>query len=99
MRSRFMARRITGGRGFAFERRCVERPVAKVASFPASAAMESTEVTAPWSEERALLAAIRAGDRDAAEEMVERTYSAVYASLYRLCGEGDLAADLTQETF
>ena len=56
-------------------------------------------MTAPWSEERTLLAAIRAGDRDAAEEMVERTYSAVYASLYRLCGDGDLAADLTQETY
>jgi len=30
---------------------------------------------------------------------VERTYSAVFASLYRLCGDGDLAADLTQETY
>lgn len=73
--------------------------MAKVASFPAAATVESTAVTAPWSEERALLSAIREGDRDAAEEMVERTYSAVYASLYRLCGEGDLAADLTQETY
>ena len=54
---------------------------------------------APWNEERRLLAAIRGGDRTAAEELVERTYSAVYASLYRLCGDGDLAADLTQETY
>ncbi|HLJ73162.1 MAG TPA: sigma-70 family RNA polymerase sigma factor [Thermoanaerobaculia bacterium] len=54
---------------------------------------------APWSEERRLLAAIRGGDRSAAEELVERTYSAVYASLYRLCGDRDLAADLTQETY
>ena len=54
---------------------------------------------APWNEERRLLAAIRGGDRSAAEELVERTYSAVYASLYRLCGDGDLAADLTQETY
>jgi RNA polymerase sigma-70 factor (ECF subfamily) len=46
-----------------------------------------------------MLAAIRAGDRMAAEELVERTYSAVFASLYRLCGDGDLAADLTQETY
>ena len=56
-------------------------------------------VLAPWNEERRLLAAIRGGDRTAAEELVERTYSAVYASLYRLCGDGDLAADLTQETY
>jgi len=56
-------------------------------------------VIAPWSEEKRLLAAIRGGDRAAAEEMVERTYSAVYASLYRLCADGDLAADLTQETY
>ncbi len=54
---------------------------------------------APWSEERRLLAAIRGGDRTAAEELVERTYSSVYASLFRLCGDGDLAADLTQETY
>ena len=60
---------------------------------------EPESVLAPWNEERRLLAAIRGGDRSAAEELVERTYSAVYASLYRLCGDGDLAADLTQETY
>lgn len=54
---------------------------------------------APWSDERRLLAAIRGGDRMAAEEIVERTYSAVFASLFRLCADGDLAADLTQETY
>lgn len=54
---------------------------------------------APYNEERRLLAAIRAGDEQAAEELVERTYSAVFASVYRLCGDGDLAADLTQETY
>jgi len=56
-------------------------------------------VIAAWSDERRLLVQIRDGDRAAAEEIVERTYSAVYASLYRLCADGDLAADLTQETF
>lgn len=56
-------------------------------------------MNAPWGEERRLLNAIRSGDRDAAEELVERTYSAVFASLYRLCGDSDLAADLTQETY
>jgi len=68
-----------------------------VASFPAQA--ERDEVTARWGEERRLLAAIRGGDRTAAEELVERTYSAVFASLCRLCGDRDLAADLTQETY
>jgi RNA polymerase sigma-70 factor (ECF subfamily) len=72
--------------------------VAKVASFPAAQA-ESESMLAPWGEERRLLAAIRAGDRAAAEEMVDRTYPAVFASLVRLSGDSDLAADLTQETY
>ena len=47
-----------------------------------------------------LFAAARAGSRDAAEAVVETTYRFVYASLYRLCGgDGELAADLTQETY
>jgi RNA polymerase sigma factor (sigma-70 family) len=73
--------------------------VAEVARFPASQRVERDAVTSPWNEEARLLAAIREGDQAAAEELVERTYSAVYASLFRLCGEGDLAADLTQETY
>jgi RNA polymerase sigma factor (sigma-70 family) len=72
--------------------------VAEVASFP-TAQTERAEVSTPWGEERRLLEAIRAGDRAAAEEMVERTYSAVFASLFRLCGDSDKAADLTQETY
>jgi RNA polymerase sigma-70 factor (ECF subfamily) len=56
-------------------------------------------VFAPWNEEGRLLAAIRGGDRTAAEELVERTYSAVYASLYRMCADSEMAADLTQETY
>src|SRR5689334_14528953 len=52
-----------------------------------------------WSDEQTLLAAIRQGDAAAAEELVDRTYSAVFASVYRLCGDRDLAADLTQETY
>ncbi|HEX7153732.1 MAG TPA: sigma-70 family RNA polymerase sigma factor [Thermoanaerobaculia bacterium] len=73
--------------------------MAEVAPFPAQPQVERDAVTSPWSEEARLLAAIRSGDQAAAEELVERTYSAVYASLYRLCGDGDLAADLTQETY
>lgn len=61
-------------------------------------AAESSGAAAPADEHR-LLAAIRGGDRSAAEEMVDRTYAAVFASLCRLCGDGDAAADLTQETY
>jgi RNA polymerase sigma-70 factor (ECF subfamily) len=46
-----------------------------------------------------LLAALAAGDRGAAERLVEKTYRGVYALLRRLCGDPDLAADLTQETY
>jgi RNA polymerase sigma factor (sigma-70 family) len=71
--------------------------VANVARFPSRQAEEPTRWT--WPDERRLLEAVRSGDRAAAEEMVDRTYSAVFASVYRLCGDSDLAADLTQETY
>jgi RNA polymerase sigma factor (sigma-70 family) len=71
--------------------------VAKVAEFPRAA--PAAAKPSLWPTERELLEAIRSGDRAAAEEMVDRTYSAVYASLVRLCGDSDLAADLTQETY
>ena len=58
-----------------------------------------SDVSSPLRDERDLLQAIRAGDRTAAEDLVERTYSAVFASVYRLCGDRELAADLTQETY
>jgi RNA polymerase sigma-70 factor (ECF subfamily) len=50
-------------------------------------------------EEGRLLAALAAGDRGAAERLVERTYHGVFALLRRLSGDPDLAADLTQETY
>lgn len=53
----------------------------------------------PDGEEGRLLSALAAGDRGAAERLVERTYRGVYALLQRLCGDPDLAADLTQETY
>lgn len=68
-----------------------------VASFPAPHPEHAAAGTG--ADERTLLQAIRAGDRAAAEELVERTYSAVFASLCRLCGDNDLASDLTQETY
>src|SRR5512135_3162304 len=72
--------------------------VAKVAPFPTAVA-ESDGTIEPAVEERHLIAAIRGGDRSAAEELVDRTDGAVFASLCRLCGDSDLAADLTQETY
>jgi RNA polymerase sigma-70 factor (ECF subfamily) len=45
------------------------------------------------------LAELAAGDRQAAEALVERTYRGVYGFLRRLCGDPELAADLTQETY
>jgi RNA polymerase sigma-70 factor (ECF subfamily) len=50
-------------------------------------------------EEGRLLAELAAGDRSAAERLVERTYHGVYALLRRLSGDAELAADLTQETY
>lgn len=71
--------------------------VTNLARFPVPE--RERELPPQWPDEKSLLEAIRAGDREAAEAMVERTYAAVYASLFRLCSDGDLAADLTQETY
>jgi RNA polymerase sigma factor (sigma-70 family) len=71
--------------------------VANVAEFPSR--QPAQDLSARWTEERQLLDAIRAGDRTAAEDLVERTYSAVFASVFRMCADSDLAADLTQETY
>src|SRR5436305_3409818 len=60
---------------------------------------EAGEPRGPAGEERRLLAALAAGDRAAAERLVEQTYRGVYALLRRLCGDPELAADLTQETY
>ncbi len=50
-------------------------------------------------DERSLLAALTAGDRRAADQLVDCTYGRVFASLLKMCGRPDLAADLTQDTY
>ncbi|MBL8112431.1 MAG: sigma-70 family RNA polymerase sigma factor [Acidobacteria bacterium] len=54
---------------------------------------------APEPDERQLLADLRAGSRSAAELLVGRTYTRVYAYLVRVSGNPDLASDLTQEAY
>jgi RNA polymerase sigma-70 factor (ECF subfamily) len=49
--------------------------------------------------EAQLIAAARAGERAAAETLVERSYELIFGALCRLCGDRDLASDLTQETY
>lgn len=47
-----------------------------------------------------LLRAIAGGDRAAASELVDRTYTSIYAALFRFTGgDEDLAADLTQDAY
>jgi RNA polymerase sigma-70 factor (ECF subfamily) len=47
-----------------------------------------------------LVAALKAGSRRAAETLAEQTYRGIHSALFRLCGgDGDLAAELTQETY
>ena len=50
-------------------------------------------------DDRVLLAALAAGDRSAAEALVEGTYGKIYGLLCHLSGDRDVAADLTQETY
>ncbi len=50
-------------------------------------------------DERRLLEAARAGDREACADLIRRHYRGVYAFLARAAGDAHLAEDLTQETF
>ncbi len=62
-------------------------------------AAERAPTQAGTGEEERLLAELAAGNREAAESLVELTYRKIYGALFRLCGNEDLAADLTQETY
>ena len=46
-----------------------------------------------------LIKRIRAGDEDAAEELVRKFYAQVMRFCRWQCGNNDMAEDLTQETF
>ena len=51
-------------------------------------------------DEQGLWPLVAAGDRGAAERLVEVTYRRIWAALFKLTGgNADLAADLTQETY
>jgi RNA polymerase sigma-70 factor (ECF subfamily) len=50
-------------------------------------------------DERHLIRQMRARERPAFEATIERHYESVYRQHWLLCGDRDLAADLTQETF
>lgn len=62
-------------------------------------AVEDLEASDLVDDESVLLTSLAAGDRIAAERLVERTYRMVFAFLKRVSGDADLAADLTQETY
>ena len=51
------------------------------------------------SRDRQLVRRLKANDHSAFEEVVERHYQPIFRQLWRLCGDSDTAADLTQETF
>jgi RNA polymerase sigma-70 factor (ECF subfamily) len=70
-----------------------------ILAFPSRKGGDTT-LTEPQADEAELVRLLREGDRSAAEELVTITYQTIYASLFRLCGgDGDLAADLTQESY
>jgi RNA polymerase sigma factor (sigma-70 family) len=49
--------------------------------------------------DKQLVRRLQLNDRGAFELVVEQHYQSIYRQLYRLCGDRDSAADLTQETF
>lgn len=62
-------------------------------------AAHETGAPGPSLDERGLWREMAEGNREAAEALVEGTYRMVFGSLVKLCGDADLAADLTQETY
>jgi len=53
----------------------------------------------PAADDAPLIAAARAGESAAFEQLFERYYAVIHAFAYRLCGRSEDADDLAQETF
>jgi RNA polymerase sigma-70 factor (ECF subfamily) len=64
-----------------------------------SAVVEQVAASSGAADERKLFERIRAGDLAAADELVNSTYGLVFASVCRMSGDRELAADLTQDTY
>lgn len=62
-------------------------------------AYDSRMETVSSEDEEILLQRLTAGDREAAERLLEGTYERIYRSLCRMTGDRDQAADLTQDTY
>jgi RNA polymerase sigma-70 factor (ECF subfamily) len=69
------------------------------AEAPSSAPVPAPGRGARTRGEAELVDDLRRGDRAAAGALIELTYPMIYKSLVRMCGDGDTAADLTQETY
>ncbi len=65
----------------------------------AEAPSATTPATRPDAAELVLVARARAGDQAAFEEIFDRLQTPVVNYLYRVVGDWELAADLTQDTF
>jgi len=62
-------------------------------------ASQSGTRTAPLEDEAAVIARAQAGDRTAFAQLMEHYQSACYGLAWRLLGDGDHAADATQDAF
>lgn len=49
--------------------------------------------------DQALIARVMGGDRTATKALYDRHAARVYRLAYRMCGDGDLASDMTQDVF
>lgn len=61
--------------------------------------MDQSASAPPDAAEKELMRRMAAGDRDAAERMLESTYEQIWRALYRMTGDRDQAADLTQDAY
>jgi len=66
---------------------------------PPPHASQSGTRTAPLEDEAAVIARAQAGDRTAFAQLMEHYQSACYGLAWRLLGDGDHAADATQDAF